>query len=102
MKLIFLFVPFFAASLMIDMINPICVGRYIYFFEAEKPHGIVASFGLNGLKVWNGNLTGLIPHWLFQVGAVGFVGLKLQLPNNNDVMLSLFLGFSPWVKIKEV
>ena len=100
-ELIFLFIPFFVATTMIDIINPICMGRYIYFYEKEKPQGNVVSFGLNGLKVWRGNLTGLIPHWFFHCGAVGFVGLKLQLSNNND-MLSLFLGFSPLVKIKEV
>jgi len=83
--------------------NPICMVRYIYFYELEKPHGIVASFGLNGLKVCRSNLTGLIHHWFFHyVGAVGFVGLKLQLPNNKNVTLSLFLGFFPLVKIKEV
>ncbi len=102
-ELIFLFIPIILVTAMIDIINPICMGRYIYFSESEKPQGIVASFGLNGLKVWRNKLTGLIYHWFLQyVGTVGFVGLKLQLLNYKDVTLSLFLGFSPWVKIKEV
>lgn len=89
-----------ATTFMIDIINPICLGRYIYFDESEKPHGMVASFGLNGQKIWRNNITGLIPHVLDSVGVVGFTGIKLQLSNGKNDMLTLFLGFAPLVRIE--
>lgn len=97
------FAVLYLVTQLIFMRNPICIGRYIYLGLYERTYGTIASFGLNGLKVWNNNLTGLIPHWFLEyVGAVGFTGLQFEIFLNESYdFLYLFLGFALKVKIKE-
>ncbi len=92
----------------IEFLNPVCIGRTIETYLNET-WGIVTTYGLNGLKVWNGNLKGTFQR-LFSiygsqtdVAIVGFTGLKFQLISySSEKILSLFLGFAPWVKIEEL
>jgi len=96
--------PIIIIPLAIDALNPICLYRIIRSERACS--GKIVTFGLNGLKIWQNKMIGAIYHWFFEdtypAWAIGFTGLKLQLPYAPEDVLNLFLGFAYWVKIEEI
>jgi hypothetical protein len=77
---------------------------YLYESQYVPSHGWVATFGLNGIKMFRGPLWGhlpllllnseFIPQGLFYPGIFGFTGIQIILGKIN-----FCLGFALWVEI---
>ena len=80
-------------------------GHYIWDMTTyEYPaNGWVFTFGLNGLKTWNGQIYGQIVDFPAILGngvysvTYGFIGVKIHTEQND--FKSKFLGSAPGVKI---
>jgi len=83
-----------------QLMFPLCLGRPISF-RNNLSYGKISTFGLNGRKNWEGNLTGKIYSILFKnyCAAIGFTGLKISIERD---YLSYYIGFSPYVHIESV
>ena len=76
---------------------PFCLVRMIGFEDWAE--GTIVSFGLNGLKSWNGKLKGIIKGFEdIGVGVFGFTGLKIEVITSPNQYL---LGFATHVHIEE-
>jgi len=85
-----IFFPFLAVglvALLIAQINPLQFFNVIYF---ENSSGYIETNGLNGEKIWEGNLTGSI---------IGFTGIKIWDISERE---SFFSGFALSVDIESV
>jgi len=84
-----------------SILIPICLGRAISFGYpyGSLVRGNITTYGLNGIKYWNGQLEGKIvwSNW-DDIGVMGFTGLKiggLNIPNH------YFIGYANHVHIED-
>ena len=78
---------------------PFCLGRMVGFEDWAK--GNIISFGLNGLKYWNGKLKGNLVSPILgiqNIGMLGFTGLKIEIVSRP---YQYFFGYTPLVYIDE-
>jgi len=74
---------------------PFCLGRFIWYRDSW---GEVFSFGLNGFEHWRGKLEGQLEYMgLSDIGAVGFTGLKIYIPE--PWCFSVYFGYARHVHI---
>jgi len=78
---------------------PFCLGRMVGFEDWSR--GKIISFGLNGLKYWNGKLKGKLVSPIIgieNIGMLGFTGLKIEVITKP---YQYFLGFVLTVHIED-
>ena len=93
---ILLIIFYYMGMGIISDLIPFCLGRFIQFNLAE---GKITSFGLYGLKNWNGSLKGKL-EWLGEedIGVLGFTGLKIEFPIHPN---QYFIGSAIQVDIED-
>jgi hypothetical protein len=85
---IILLVPLFL-EISISVYSPFCLARAVSLIDN---YGFITSFGLMGLKYWQGGLDGMMEERLifkWGTGIIGFTGLKIQ---SFDLPNAYFLG----------
>ncbi len=76
---------------------PFCLGRFIALEDWAK--GKIITFGLNGLKYWNGKLKGKLKWDSFgDIGVLGFTGLKIEILTAPE---QYFFGYAAQVHIDD-
>ena len=78
---------------------PFCLGRMVGFEDWSR--GMIISFGLYGLKYWNGKLKGKLVSPILgikDIGMLGFTGLKIEIVTRP---YQYFLGFALRVHIED-
>jgi hypothetical protein len=99
LSLIFLFMIDIVFTFVPSFLIPFCLGRMVYFLDSAK--GTIISFGLNGLKSWNGKLKAKLTNFSGyspDIGIFGFTGLKID---TIAIPLEFFIGCAPRVHIEE-
>jgi len=77
--------------------NPFCLRRVIVF-PKDLAKGKIISFGLNGVRYWNGMLKGLLGDYEGEgIGVLGFKGLKIEVVTKP---YQYFFGFARRVRIE--
>jgi len=78
---------------------PFCLGRFICISDNNDAKGKIISFGLNGLKSWNGTLKGKMEFEnVLDIGVLGFIGLKIEIVTQPN---QYFIGFATQVHIED-